>query len=173
VTYKEALHVLVSIDEPTCNAVGSVTDHFAGLWFEDIYSVDSYSNLSVRVGDQVDIWLSKDNEEISLAGVLEILCHMQIGIHPGYENGHVPERVELGGVGFIVECTGDQDIETCISRFACSRNEVCAEDGSKLWANEDCRTLLCIVSTRATTCCVLGLRAEVDPVRQQGVVASW
>ena len=28
-----------------------------------------------------------------------------------------------------------------------------------------------IVSTRATTCCVLGLRAEVDPVRQQGVVS--
>jgi type I restriction enzyme R subunit len=28
-------------------------------------------------------------------------------------------------------------------------------------------------SARASTCCVLGLRAEVDPVRQQGVVASW
>jgi hypothetical protein len=29
------------------------------------------------------------------------------------------------------------------------------------------------VSARATTCCFLGLRAEVDAVWQQGVVSSW
>ncbi|MBU3742007.1 MAG: rhomboid family intramembrane serine protease [Candidatus Kapabacteria bacterium] len=40
----------------------------------------------------------------------------------------------------------------------------------RYWQQAD-RTLA--VSARATTCCVLGLRAEVDLVRQQGVVASW
>ncbi|MBU3680185.1 MAG: hypothetical protein FGM32_11385 [Candidatus Kapabacteria bacterium] len=35
------------------------------------------------------------------------------------------------------------------------------------------RNVLFSVSARATTCCLLGLRAEDDLMRQQGVVASW
>ena len=38
---EEASFVVVGIDEPTGNAVGPVANDFAGLWFENIYAVDS------------------------------------------------------------------------------------------------------------------------------------
>ena len=68
---EEALFVVVGIDEPAGDAVGAVADDFAGLGFEDIHAVHFYAQLAVLLGDQLDVRLAEDDEEVALAGVLE------------------------------------------------------------------------------------------------------
>ena len=43
---------------------------------------------------------------------------MEVGIHPGLEDGDTTEFVEFGGVGVVIERAGDQDIEASIPGLA-------------------------------------------------------
>jgi len=62
---------------------------------------------------------------------------VQLGVHPGLEDGDAPQLVELGGVGVEVECAGDDHVEPSITRFAGGGDQVGAGDGAELRADED------------------------------------
>ena len=86
---EEALFVVVGVDEPAGDAVGAVADDFAGVGFEDVDSVDfdldPIAELAVDL-DDVDVGFAKDHKQVASAGVLEIVGHVEIGVHAGFEN---------------------------------------------------------------------------------------
>src|SRR5207253_2522307 len=85
----------------------------------------------------VDVWLPEDDKEIALAGILQLVRHMQIGVHARLKYRNASKLAELGGVRFVVEGAGDQNIEICVARFSCCFDEVGAGDRSKLRPDED------------------------------------
>ena len=86
---------------------------------------------------EVDVRLAEDDEEIALAGVFEVVGHVQVGIHAGLEHRNAAELVELRGVRLVVEGAGDQHIEAGIARLAGGSDKVSALDGAELRADED------------------------------------
>ena len=93
-------------------------------------------------GRSVDVRLAEDDEEVALAGVLQVLGHVQVGVHAGLEHGDAAELAELGGVRLVVEGAGDQHIEAGVARLAGGGDEVGALDGAELGADEDGGALL-------------------------------
>ena len=90
----------------------------------------------------VDVRLAEDDEQVALAGVLEVVGHVQVGVHAGLEHRDAAELVELGGVRLVVEGAGDQHVETGIARLAGGRDQIGALDGAELGADEDGGALL-------------------------------
>lgn len=62
---------------------------------------------------------------------------MQVRVHLCFENRDAAELAELGGVGLIVKCTGDQDIEVGVACFAGGSDQIGTGDGTELRADED------------------------------------
>ena len=116
--------------------------HFAGLRLEDIHAVDLHAQLAVRLGDQVDVRLAEDDEQVALAGVLEVFGHVQVGVHARLEHRDAAELAELGGVRLVVEGAGDQHVEAGIARLAGGGDEIGALHGAELGADEDGGPLL-------------------------------
>ena len=94
------------------------------LRVEDVDAVDLHAQLAVLLGEQVDVRLAEDDEEVALAGVLEVVGHVQVGVHARLEHGDAAELVELGGVRLVVEGAGDQHVEAGVARLARGRDEV-------------------------------------------------
>jgi hypothetical protein len=84
---------------------------------------------------------AENDEEIAFTRVLEVFGHMEIGIHAGLEHRDATQFIELRGVGFVVEGTGDEDIEPGVPCFAGGGDKIGALDGPKLGANENGGTL--------------------------------
>ena len=140
--HKEALAVIVAIDEPAGDVVGLVAADFAGGWIEDVDAVDLDLDLiGLSVGTScvkdVDVWFAEDDEQVALAAVDQILLHVQICVHAGLEHGNRPELVELGGLGLVVEGAADQHVEAGIGAFAACFHQIDAADGAELRADED------------------------------------
>ena len=77
VANEEALLVVVGIDEPAGDAVGAVAADFDGVGVEHVDAVDLDLNLA-RLGavvldrDDLDVGFAEDDEQVALAGVLEV-----------------------------------------------------------------------------------------------------
>jgi hypothetical protein len=56
---------------------------------------------------------------------------VQVGVHPGFEDGNATEFTEFCGVGFVVKGTGNEDIKVCISGISGCLDEIGTEDGAK------------------------------------------
>src|ERR1700733_11104469 len=67
---EEAFLVVLGIEEPAGDAVGSVAADFAGGGVEDVDAFDPDLNPAFGRGDQVDIGLAEDDEEVAFAGAL-------------------------------------------------------------------------------------------------------
>ncbi len=84
------------------------------------------------LGQDDDVRLAEDDEEVALAGVLEIVGHVQVGVHAGLQHGDAAELAEFRGVCLVVEGAGDQHIETAspASRAAATRSARCTVPNS-------------------------------------------
>ena len=100
---EEAFFVVVGVDEPAGDAVGAVAADFSGVGVEDVYAVDFDLNFVVFGVENVDIRFAEDDEEVAFAGVFEVVGHVQVGVHAGFEHGDAAQFVELGGMGVVVE----------------------------------------------------------------------
>ena len=67
---EEGFFVVVGVDEPAGDAIGVVAADFAGVGVEDIHSVDLHLNSAFHRGQDVDIGLAEDHEQVALAAVL-------------------------------------------------------------------------------------------------------
>ena len=92
---KEALFVVVGIDEPAGDAIGAVAAHLAGVGVEDVDAVDFHADLFVSSIQDGDVGLAEDDEQIAFAGVLEVTGHMEIGIHARLQDREAPALLEL------------------------------------------------------------------------------
>jgi len=93
---KEAFFVVVGVDEPAGDAFGAVAADFAGVGVEDVDTVDLDLDLAIFCFKDIDIRFAEDDEQIALAGVLEVIGHVQIGVYSGLEYGDAAEFAELG-----------------------------------------------------------------------------
>ena len=112
------------------------------LRFEDIDAVYFHAQFVVLLGQERDVGLAEDDEEVAFAGVLEVVRHVEVGVHAGLEHRDAAELVEFGGVRLVVEGAGDEDIEVGIAGFARGGDEIGARDGAELGADEDGGALL-------------------------------
>ncbi len=136
-TNEEAFFVVVGVDEPAGDAVGAVAAYFAGGGVEHVDAFHFHLNLAIGGIDDVNIRFAEDNEQVAFAGVLEVIGHVQVGVHTRLEHGDATEFVELGGVGFKVEGAGNQHIEIGITGFAGCGDEIHTRYGAELGADED------------------------------------
>ncbi len=67
---EEALLVVVGIEEPAGDALRPVAAHFAGVGMEDIDAENFHLELAVGCGQDLNIGLAEDNEQIALPRVL-------------------------------------------------------------------------------------------------------
>ena len=79
----------------------------------------------------------KDDEEVAFAGVLEVVGHMEVGVHAGLEDGNATQFVKLRGVGVVVEGAGDQHVEVRVGGFSGGLHQIGAGDGAEFGADED------------------------------------
>ena len=84
---------------------------------EDIHAVDLDLDLPVFGIQDVDIRLAEDHEQVALAGVLQIVGHVQVGVHARLEHRDRAQLAEFGRAGIVVEGAGDQHIEAGIARL--------------------------------------------------------
>ncbi len=106
---------------PCCNGTTDVAD-FTGDWMEHVHAVDLHAQRTILLLQQIDIRLAEDHEQITLAGVLQILRHVQVGVHAGLEDGNATELVKLGRMGIEVEGAGNQRIEARLARSELQTN---------------------------------------------------
>src|SRR5207302_7042020 len=109
----------------------------ASVGVKHVYAIDLHLNLATTCREDVDVRLAEDDEQVALAGVLQIVGHVQIGIHARLEYGDTTELVEFRGVGVVVEGAGNEHIEVGITGLTGSRYQVGAGDGAELRADED------------------------------------
>lgn len=142
VANEEALFVVIGVDKPARDTFSAVTDDFAGLRFEDVHTVDFHSHPAVIFFQNVNVRFSKDDKEVAFAGVLQVIGHVEVGIHTGFEHRDATKLAELGGMGLVVKGAGDQYVKVGIACFARSGHKVGTLHGPKLWSNEDRGALL-------------------------------
>jgi len=137
VAHEEALAVVVGVEEPAGDAFGAVAADFASGWIEDIDAVYLDAQAVAGIGEEFDVGLAEDDEEVAFAGGLEVVGHVEVGVHAGFEHGDAAEFVEFSGVGLVVEGAGDEDIEACVARFPGGVYEVWTGHRAELGADED------------------------------------
>lgn len=134
---EEAFLVVVGVDEPAGDPVGTVATDFAAAGVEDIHAADLQAQPAVGRRQDNDVRLAEDDEEVALAGVLEVFGHVEVGVHAGLEHGDAAQLAELRGVRFVVEGAGDEHIEPGIARLPGGGDEVGPADGAELGADDD------------------------------------
>jgi len=122
---------------PAGDAVGVVATDLSLFGVEDIDAVDGDLEFSIAILGNFDVRFAKDDEDVGGVGVLEVACHVEIGVHAGFEDTDAAEFVELCGVGIVGEGGGDDDIEVGVSGLAGGFGKVFAAEGAKLWADDD------------------------------------
>ena len=85
---------------------------------EDVHTVDLHLHLATLRREEIDVRLAENDEEVALAGVLQIVGHVQVGVHARLEHGDAAELVELRGMGVVVEGAGDEHVEVGIAGLA-------------------------------------------------------
>ena len=138
---EEALLVVVGVDEPTGDAIGVVATDFAGVGVEHIDAVDLDLDLILLRVEDINVRLAEDDEEVAFPGVLEVVGHVEVGVHARLEDWDATQLIELRGMGFIVERTGDQHVEVGICGLARGLYEIGTGDGTEFRANEDAGAL--------------------------------
>ncbi len=92
---EEAFFIVVGVDKPTGDAVGSIAADFARVGMEDVNAVDLYLDLAVVCIENIDVGFTEDDEQVAFAGILQIVGHVQIGIHAGLEDWNPAQLIEF------------------------------------------------------------------------------
>jgi len=67
---EQALFVANGVDEPAGDSVRAVADDLAGLGFEGVHAVHFDAEFAVFIGEEDDVSVAEDDEQVALAGVL-------------------------------------------------------------------------------------------------------
>jgi hypothetical protein len=72
-TNEEAFLVVVGVDEPTGDTVGSTRFDFAGLGTEYVHTVDFDFNLPIACIGNLDIGFAEDDEQVARTSIFEVV----------------------------------------------------------------------------------------------------
>ena len=112
----------------------------------------------------VDVGLAEHDEQVALAGVLELVGHVQVGVHLGLEDRQRAELGELGSVRVEIEGAGDQHVEARFGGLAGGGDEIDARDGAEFRPHEDAGAALGLAFGRSA----LGADIFARPALQRG-----
>ena len=73
VTDEETFFVVVSVDEPSGNAIGVVANHFAGLRLKDVHTIHFHAKHPVFLIQERYVGLAENHKEVALACVFEVV----------------------------------------------------------------------------------------------------
>src|SRR5262249_49510532 len=135
--HKKALFVVVAVHQPARNSFGSVAANRARRGVKHIDTDDLHLNLTVLRLQDLYVWFTENDEQVSFARVLQFVGHVQIGIHACLQNWYLPQFVEIRRVSVIVKRAGDKHIEARIARFPSGSNEVWTRNRTELRTNEN------------------------------------
>ena len=167
---EESFFVVVGVDKPAGDAVGAVGADFAGVGMEDVHAVDFDLDLIIFRVENIDVGFAEDDEQIALAGIFEIVGHVQVGVHAGLEHRDAAEFVELGGMGVVIEGAGDEHVEIRITGFAGGGDQIGAGNGAELGADEDGGAFLLAVFFAAFEITAFGADQVAGPGGEGGEV---
>ena len=108
---EEAFLVVVGVDEPAGDAFGAVGYHLARIGVENVHALHHHAQLAVFGGENVDVRLAEDDEKVALAVVAQIVGHVEVGVHAGFEYLDAAQPGKFGGVCVVVEGAGDENVE--------------------------------------------------------------
>ena len=120
----------------------SVAADLARRRIEDVDALHVHHQTSIVLVQNLDVGLAEDDEQVALAGGLELAAHVQVGVHARLEHRDASELAELAGVRLVVEGAGDEDVEAGIAGLARGLDEVRPLHGAELRADEDGGPLL-------------------------------
>lgn len=115
---EEGFLVVVGVDKPASNTLCRVANDLTRLRLEYVNTIHLNLYLIVVAIQKLDIRLAKNNEQVPFTSILEILGHVQVGVHTSLEYWDSAELIELAGVGVVVESAGDQHVEVSIACLA-------------------------------------------------------
>src|SRR3990172_8657807 len=118
---EKALLVVVGVDEPARDAIGAVAADLALAGVEDVHAIHLHPDATALGGEESDVGLAEDDEEVALAGILQVLGHVQVGIHARLEHGDAAELAELRGMRLVVEGAGDEHVGAGMAANASTR----------------------------------------------------
>lgn len=136
---EEALLVVIGVDEPGSDAFHVVGADFAGGGVEDVDAVDLDLDLAAGRIEDFHVWFAEDDEEVALAGVLQVLGHVQVGVHAGFQDGERAKAIEVGRLGVEIEGAGDQYVEAGVRCLAGGSRDLAACQRAKFRADQDRR----------------------------------
>jgi len=113
---EEAFFVVIGINEPAGDTFRAGADDLPRLGFEHVNALNVDADLVFADRFNIDVGLAKDDEEVAGAGVLQLVGHVEVGVHPGFEHRNAAELFKFGRVGVVVERARDEDIEGCGQR---------------------------------------------------------
>ena len=119
------------------DAAGAVAAHLAGVGVEDVDAVDLDLDLVAAGGEDGDVRLAEDDEEVPLPRVLQVGGHAEVAVHPGLEHWNAAKAVEVGRVGVVVRGAGHEHIEAGIGGLLGGGDKVGAGHGPELRSDED------------------------------------
>jgi hypothetical protein len=86
---KETFLVVIRVNEPTSDSVGPIAADFAGVGVEHVNAVHFHADFAVLFRQNRNVRLAEDDKKISLAGVFQVIGHVQVGIHSGFKHRDV------------------------------------------------------------------------------------
>jgi hypothetical protein len=81
--------------------------------------------------------LAEDDEQIALAGGLEVLGHVQVGVHACLEDGQAAQLAQVRRLSLVAEGAGDQYSEPRITCLPGRGHQVSALHGAEFGADEN------------------------------------
>ena len=136
--HEETFLVVVRVDEPGGDALGVAGADVAGVGVEHVDAIDLDDERGhPSCVDDVDVGLAEHDEQVALAGVLQLARHVQVGVHLRLQDRQRAEPGQLRGMGVEIEGAGDQHVETRVRGLARGGDEVDAGEGAEFRADED------------------------------------
>ena len=166
---EEALAVVVGVDEPAGDAVRIVAADLAGLRVEHVHALEAHPHPVPFHLLDCEVRLAEDDEEVPLAGVPEVVRHVEVGVHPGLEDREAAEFRELARVRVVGEGARHQHIEARFGGLPRGGGEIRTRDGPELGPDQDSGaalpTALLVAPLRRDELAGPGVqRGELDPI---------
>ena len=111
--------------------------NIAGVGIEHVDAVDLHPHLASAIVEDLHVGLAEHDEQVALPGVLQLVRHVQVGIHARLQDREAAELAQFRGMGVEVEGAGDQHVEARIDRLARGGDEVRPADGAVFGTDQD------------------------------------
>ena len=140
---EEAFLVVVGVDEPGGDVLFAAGADFAGFGVEDVNAENLDDDLAVVIELPHDIGFTKDDEQVPCTGVFQLLRHMKVGVHLGFQDRQGAKFCQFRCVRIEIKTASNERIETGVERFTGCRRQIGSGDSSEFGTDENASAFFC------------------------------